>query len=71
MKKHLIISITLDRCKNYDYILKESGKHFDPNLVDVFLDIQEDLLKTKAYWNSLEARGIMPSVASFLPDEQY
>ena len=55
----------------FDYILKESGKHFDPNLVDVFLDIQEDLLKTKAYWNSLEAKGIMPSVASFLPDEQY
>lgn len=54
----------------FDYILKESGKHFDPSLVDVFINIQEELLKTKAYWNRLEARGMLPSVTGFLPDEQ-
>jgi putative two-component system response regulator len=51
----------------FSYIENESGKHFDPQLVSAFLSIKEEVLKTKAYWNELEARNELPSIEAFLP----
>ncbi|PJZ27854.1 response regulator [Leptospira kmetyi] len=33
-----------------EYIRKESGKHFDPNLIPVFLDVMPKLLEVKERW---------------------
>jgi putative two-component system response regulator len=31
------------------------------------MSIKEDVLKTKVYWNELEARNELPSIEAFLP----
>ena len=51
----------------FAHIEEGSGAHFDPDLVDRFLSIKDDILKTKRYWNQLEAEGKMASLSNLLP----
>lgn len=51
----------------FDHIEMNAGKHFDPHLVDCFLNAKKDVLATKAYWLSLEDKHIVPSIHNFLP----
>lgn len=40
------------RDEAFSYIQKNSGSHFDPRLVEVFLDIKEDILQVKRHWDA-------------------
>lgn len=53
----------------FRYIAEGAHQHFDPRLVEIFLNIKEQLLKTKRYWNDLEKQGIIPSLTAFTPTQ--
>lgn len=43
--------------KAFDLILSESGKHFEPRLVDAFISIQDVILRLMAEWDEREKQG--------------
>ena len=50
----------------FAHLTNGAGDHFDPDLVDCFLSIKEEIIETKRYWNALEAEGSMISIGSLL-----
>jgi len=50
----------------FAHLSNDAGSHFDPDLVDCFLSIKEEIIETKHYWNALEAEGSMISIGSLL-----
>lgn len=40
----------------FDYLQENSGKHFDPELVETFLSLEDEILKIKDYWEIKEIR---------------
>ncbi|MGM0443326.1 MAG: HD domain-containing phosphohydrolase [Fibrobacterota bacterium] len=38
----------------FDTLLKDRGSHFDPSLIDTFLDIRDEILHIKAEWDRKE-----------------
>ncbi|APE03743.1 two-component system response regulator [Alteromonas mediterranea] len=50
----------------FAHLSNDAGSHFDPDLVDCFLSIKEEIIETKRYWNALEAEGSMISIGSLL-----
>lgn len=41
----------------FDYILQNSGSHFDPKLVDVFLSIKDEIIAVKQEYDQLEQQA--------------
>lgn len=52
--------MNIDECK--DFLLKEKGKHFDPNLVDLFIDMLPQILKIRDQY--LNEENITPEIFS-------
>ncbi|GFD88461.1 two-component system response regulator [Tenacibaculum sp. KUL152] len=55
----------------FSYLEKNACSHFDPCLVDDFLDAKAEILATKEYWDKLEKEGTLPSIDNFLPQTVY
>ncbi len=53
-------AMNIDECK--DFLLKEKGKHFDPNLVDLFIDMLPQILKIRDQY--LNEENITPEIFS-------
>jgi len=43
---------SIDRA--FDYLKENAGSHFDPGMVDVFVDIREKIESIKAHWDLLD-----------------
>lgn len=55
----------------FDYLQKNASLHFDPCLVDFFVEARDEIVATKQYWNDLEKEGTLPSIDNFLPQVVY